>query len=181
MDVSANAILYSLRCSNNSQIDSLDVSSNPVLVILHCSDNQLSYLDIRNGNNTNMNMVSYSLYTQNNPNLFCIAVDDSTWATANWTVANGNIDPQHSFGTNCTPSWDCIAGACVDYNLGTGVYTTLSDCQTTCGVSAIEENSTTKQLLKITDVLGRESKPTPNVPLFYRYDDGTVEKKLIIE
>ena len=47
--------------------------------------------------------------------------------------------------------------------------------------SAIQEHNGTKQLLKITDVLGRESKPTPNVPLFYRYSDGTVEKKLIIE
>jgi hypothetical protein len=30
-------------------------------------------------------------------------------------------------------------------------------------------------------VLGRESKEENNVPLFYIYDDGTVEKKIIIE
>jgi hypothetical protein len=28
---------------------------------------------------------------------------------------------------------------------------------------------------------GRESKPLPNVPLLYIYDDGSVEKKLIIK
>ncbi|MBT3622111.1 MAG: hypothetical protein HN535_05105 [Flavobacteriales bacterium] len=38
-----------------------------------------------------------------------------------------------------------------------------------------------KTLLKIIDILGRETKPTINTPLFYMYDDGTVEKKIIIE
>jgi hypothetical protein len=78
-------------------------------------------------------------------------------------------------------SYNCIAGACIDPANATGIYSTLADCQAECGVSAIEENNSTKQLLKITDVLGRESKPTPNVPLFYRYDDGTVEKRIVIE
>lgn len=36
-------------------------------------------------------------------------------------------------------------------------------------------------LLKITDILGRESKQKCNMPLFYIYDDGTVEKRIIIE
>jgi hypothetical protein len=30
-------------------------------------------------------------------------------------------------------------------------------------------------------VLGREVLPTKNIPLIYLFDDGTVEKKLIIE
>ena len=38
-----------------------------------------------------------------------------------------------------------------------------------------------RQLLRIVDVLGRESKPKPNVPLFYIYTDGTVEKRIVIE
>ena len=39
-----------------------------------------------------------------------------------------------------------------------------------------------KKLLRIIDVLGRERKrQQPDVPLFYIYDDGTVEKRLIIE
>ena len=36
-------------------------------------------------------------------------------------------------------------------------------------------------LLKIIDVLGRETKGKKNAPLFYIYDDGTVEKKVVIE
>ncbi|MBT6699977.1 MAG: hypothetical protein HOB15_06160, partial [Flavobacteriales bacterium] len=42
-------------------------------------------------------------------------------------------------------------------------------------------NSTTGTLTKITDVLGRESNEESNVPLFYIFDDGTVERKIIVE
>jgi hypothetical protein len=38
-----------------------------------------------------------------------------------------------------------------------------------------------KELLKVTNLLGRETKGTKNQPLFYIYDDGTVEKRIIIE
>ena len=42
-------------------------------------------------------------------------------------------------------------------------------------------NSHIKEILKITDILGRETKTIKNEPLFYIYDDGTIEKKVIIE
>ena len=61
-----------------------------------------------------------------------------------------NIDPQHYFSNNCPPP------------------------------SAIQEHTTNKELLKVTDLLGRETKQT-NQPLFYIYDDGTVEKRIVIE
>ena len=38
-----------------------------------------------------------------------------------------------------------------------------------------------RKLISIVDVLGRENKGTKNDPLFYIYDDGTVEKKIILE
>ena len=44
----------------------------------------------------------------------------------------------------------------------------------------INEVINTSKLIKIIDVLGREKKQT-NQPLFYIYNDGTVEKKIIIE
>jgi hypothetical protein len=40
--------------------------------------------------------------------------------------------------------------------------------------------NTNKTLLKITDILGRKTNQT-NQPLFYIYDDGTVEKRIVIE
>ncbi len=44
-----------------------------------------------------------------------------------------------------------------------------------------EVNNTNKTLLKITDILGRTTKEQNNTPLFYIFDDGTVEKKIIIK
>jgi len=47
--------------------------------------------------------------------------------------------------------------------------------------SFVEVENTNKKLLKIVDVLGRECLPKKNTTLFYIFDDGSVEKKLIIE
>ena len=44
-----------------------------------------------------------------------------------------------------------------------------------------ELNNTPKQLIKIVDVLGRETPFKPNTPLLYIYNDGTVERKMIIK
>ena len=38
-----------------------------------------------------------------------------------------------------------------------------------------------RKLLKIVDVLGRAIAPKKNIPLFYIYDDGTVEKRITID
>ena len=38
-----------------------------------------------------------------------------------------------------------------------------------------------RKLVKVVDVLGRESQSTVNTLLFYIYDDGKVEKKIVIE
>ena len=46
--------------------------------------------------------------------------------------------------------------------------------------TAIQKHTTNKKLLKVTDKLGRETKQT-NQPLFYIYNDGTVEKRIVIE
>jgi hypothetical protein len=45
----------------------------------------------------------------------------------------------------------------------------------------INEIHSNKKLLKIVDVLGRETPYRKNTPLFYIYEEGTVEKKIIIE
>jgi len=47
--------------------------------------------------------------------------------------------------------------------------------------TAINEISSEKQLIKIIDILGREIKTQNNTPLFYIYDDGSVEKKMILK
>jgi len=46
--------------------------------------------------------------------------------------------------------------------------------------TSISEINTDKKLLNIIDVLGRKIQNETNQPLFYIYDDGSVEKKIII-
>ena len=48
-------------------------------------------------------------------------------------------------------------------------------------VTSISEINTNNKLLNIIDVLGRTTIVKNNTPLFYIYDDGTVEKQIIIE
>ena len=58
-----------------------------------------------------------------------------------------------------------------------------TSCITTTIISVDELNHSenTKHLLKITNLLGGKSKEIKNIPLFYIYDDGTVEKRIVIE
>ena len=54
----------------------------------------------------------------------------------------------------------------------------LLPCNNTTSIS--EENTRNKQLIRTTDMLGRNAKTINNGPLFYIFDDGSVEKKIII-
>jgi len=170
LDLSNNPTLTYLTCRNNdltslnlsgatslefldcseNNLTSLDLSPNTYLNTLQCGGNDLTSLDLRNGNNTNFLYFS-AVY---NPWLSCINVDDSTWASNNLAIdmisGSNAIDSQHYFSDNCS------------------------------GTTAIQEHSTNKELLKVKDILGRETKQT-NQPLFYIYDDGTVEKRIVIE
>ena len=47
--------------------------------------------------------------------------------------------------------------------------------------SIISSNFTNKKLIKVVDILGREVNKERNTPLFYIYDNGSVEKKIILE
>ena len=42
-------------------------------------------------------------------------------------------------------------------------------------------NKLDKNLIDIKDLLGRDVEERTNIPLFYIYDDGVVEKQIIIE
>ena len=46
-------------------------------------------------------------------------------------------------------------------------------------LTSFEENKLEKKIVKITDILGRETK-CKNQPLIYLYDDWTTERKMVI-
>jgi len=47
--------------------------------------------------------------------------------------------------------------------------------------TSVSEIPTTKQTVRIVDILGRETKEIKNTLLFYIYNDGKVEKRIIIK
>ena len=55
----------------------------------------------------------------------------------------------------------------------------LIACNSTNQIDFDSVNS--KNLIRVVDFLGRESKDVNGKPLFYIYDDGTVEKRIVIE
>ena len=162
LDVSNNTFLTRLWCTD-IQLTSLDVSNNTALTNLKCDDNQLTILDV-----------------STNTALTYLACNDNQLTSLD--VRNGNNTNFTFFKTTINPSLTCI-------NVDNAVYSTANwtyldaqqyfsiNCE---GTTSIEEHSTNKKLLKVTDLLGRETKQT-NQPLFYIYDDGTVEKRIIIE
>ena len=268
LNISQNPALTTLWCSNN-QLTSLDLSQNTSLGDLDCAFNQLTYLDVANGNNTNMN----NFYANNNPNLFCIDVDDVAWSTNNWT----NISAQTYFSTNCSEAYGCTDSLSCNYDslatindsscvypviwqqafvictgdsvvVGSNTYNTagnytdtlnaVNGCDSVVNTNlTIEQNTssydtlsvtasivwhgmplnvsgdysitlinsagcdsivnlnltvtipsgilnvpnTERTLVKITDMLGQETPYRKNTPLFYIYDEGTVEKRIVIE
>ena len=65
---------------------------------------------------------------------------------------------------------------------GEGLWTEQATHFKTNGVpTLIKDIATNKKLFKVIDLLGRETKGTKNEPLFYIFDDGTVEKRIAIE
>ena len=167
LSLNHNQSLTSLDVSNNILLEQLDLGNNhngnllsPGVTHLDLSCNiNLRFLHINDGsltqlnlkNGNNHNMFYINMSMTGNPNLTCIQVDDPNIPISNvW-----GDDPQHFYSINCG----------------------YPSCNTS---TSIEDRSTNKELLKVTDLLGRETKQT-NQPLFYIYDDGTVEKRIVIK
>jgi uncharacterized repeat protein (TIGR01451 family) len=102
LDASTNA-LTALNLNSNLNLTSVTVNNNLLtaidlrlhvnLIAFNCFQNSsLAYLNLRNGNNVNMNQID----TTQCPSLTCIEVDDATYATTNWT----NIDAASTFVNN---------------------------------------------------------------------------------
>ena len=159
LNLGNNPLISWLTCENN-EIEVLDVSNVSSLSHITCNNNQLIELNIANGNNSNFvsnypanPSASPALDVRNNPNLTCINVDDPAYSILNWTTTVGFfIDPQHHYDDNCFFSTN---------------------------INELETNN--KKVVRIVDILGKETTPSINTPLFYIYNDGTVEKKIIIK
>ncbi|XMO88260.1 T9SS type A sorting domain-containing protein [Algibacter sp. AS12] len=82
-----------LQCYSN-QLSSLNLTNNTNLTHVNIGGNNLLYLNVKNGANTNIT----TFITLENVNLLCIEVDDETFSTLHWSET---IDSQTSFSESC--------------------------------------------------------------------------------
>jgi len=166
LDVSTDTSLIHLNCWDN-QLTSLNVSGATALIDLHCEGNQLTSLDV--SQNTALTyldcqhnqLTSLDVRNGNNINFF-----NNFYSTDNSNLYCIDVDD----AAWSTANWIVALG-----NIDFQQYFSAN-----CLPVSIQEHTTNKELLKTTDLLGRETKQT-NQPLFYIYDDGTVEKRIVIE
>lgn len=85
-----------VHCFNNL-LDSLDLSASKQMQFVFCKNNRLTYLNLKNGNNTKMWVPDAT----QNPTLTCVEVDDPNFADANW---RSGFDPGVTFSVKCGQS-----------------------------------------------------------------------------
>jgi plastocyanin len=161
-----NALTY-LQCQDN-QLTSLDINQNTELIYLYCHYNQIISLDV------SQNTALIALNCGNNQ---LISLD----------VRNGNNINMDLLGWSYFSSENNSNLTCIDVDDASWSTTNWTNIDpqhyfsNNCsGTTLVKEHTKNKEPLKVTDFLGRETKET-NQPLFYIFDDGTVEKKIIIE
>ena len=90
-----------------------------------------------------------------------------------------------SFNATNNPNLSCIdvddvAWSTANWTVSDGHIDAQHYFSDNCSSTGISVHYTKKELLKVTDLLGRETQQT-NQLLMYIYDDGTVEKKVILD
>jgi hypothetical protein len=116
---------------------------------------------------------------QNNDSISCINLS-SNYENLIWDFGDGAIsideNPTHIYSGSGIYTITLTA-----FNNDGCLSDTISSTITISAPANINELSSTKKLLNITDVLGKETTMKLNTPLFYKYDDGTVERRITIE
>jgi len=151
-----------LYISNDGITDLTGIKDFTALTDLFCQDNQITELDL-----------------SNNPNLFELNCRNNLLTRLD--VRNGNNLGLWYFTATFNPGLYCIDVDEVAY--ANANWEKDSGCVffTDCFPSSIQNYTSNKKIIKVLDVFGRSVIPKPNMTLFYIYDDGTTEKKLIIE
>lgn len=169
--------------------------------------NNVTYLEDTFYVSLNDNMISNTIFYNDSISMIypnhCLILDDSSLITVRYFTGVFNtgfdchifthltqnssrdtldFDFEVTFNSNNFPNNTVVNGNLV-----------LSDMNSTCTnpVTIILQNGMlnstnisvkkNKKLIKTFDFLGREIKPKPNIPLIKIYDDGSIERKIVIE
>ena len=150
---------------NFTSLEMLWISANP-LVNLDISNN-LNLHDLIFADYIYKSLTSLNVQNGNNLNLEC---DFVTPLLCGFAVEHQDL---HCIQVDDV-SW-------ANLNWLSAIDTTHQYFSLNCSTStSIKELNTNKELIKIIDLLGRETKKN-NQPLLYIYDDGTVEKRIALE
>ena len=120
-------------------------------------------------------------FIQTNDSISCTNLS-SNYESLIWDFGDGtssfNEHPTHVYGNSGVYTITLSAltnGGCLLDTLSVNITVNIISTE-------INKVISKRKLVEVIDVLGKKGiKPKPNVPLFYRYDDGTVEKRIIIE
>tara|TARA_B100001758_G_C18294742_1_gene548986 strand:+ start:245 stop:865 length:621 start_codon:yes stop_codon:yes gene_type:complete len=152
----------SLWIPNNGISDLTGIEDFTALEELFCHSNQLSSLDL-----------------SNNIQLFEVNCNDNQLVSMD--MRNGNNLALWYFTSVGNPGLNCISVNEVGYANYSWMKDSWTEFSTNCNPSSIQNHTSHKRLIKVLDVFGRSVAPQVNMTLFYIYDDGTVEKKMVIE
>ena len=150
-----------LYISNNSVTDLTGIEDFTQLSNLFCSGNQIMDLDL-----------------SNNSNLVELNCNDNLLTSLN--VKNGNNSGLLYFTAVNNPNLQCIAVNDIAYANANWLKDSGCVFSSNCGTSSVEFYVGKRKLIKVLDIFGRTVIPKPNMTLLYIYNDGTTEKKIII-
>ena len=126
-------------------------------------------------------------YDDQNCDYECMAIEYIYWAQ----VSNMGILDDAQTASGIANEWEPYNASLLQ-TMDSLIYVLITDPQyklpqiapkgNYCpNTTSISELSTDKKLLKTIDILGRKTKDIDNNPLFHIYDDGTVEKTIVIK
>ena len=150
-----------LYISNNSVTDLTGIEDFTQLSNLFCSGNQIMDLDL-----------------SNNSNLVELNCNDNLLTSLN--VKNGNNSGLLYFTAVNNPNLQCIAVNDIAYANANWLKDSGCVFSSNCGTSSVEFYHGKRKLIKVLDIFGRTVIPKPKMTLLYIYNDGTTEKKIII-
>ncbi len=100
LDITQNPNLKTLIAERLFEVSEVDLSKNSQLNYLMLSGDNLTYLNLKNGNNINFQQILIDLSFSGISQLKCVIVDDPIWSKANWL----NFFPQGTqFSLDCIP------------------------------------------------------------------------------
>ena len=163
--------LYDLRCQNNA-ISSIDLDNNYSLEWLSCYNNNLQNINL--AANTNLIVLNVgnissqpSIYSND---LNSLDLSNNCSITTFYSKGNPNLECIQVCDTSATNNWNT-------QNIDTQHFFSID-----CNYTAINEGSKRNQkIISIKDIYGRESSANTNSFLFYIYQNGKVEKRIIFD